>query len=183
MLWVAISQLSCGSSPTPVATANPATPPAEGGGLVDAIGDAARSVAQAASGTGGSVDLALDPPLKIDVCLAKFQPAAFNRSAVIQFTTQKDPAVEETFPALYLWAEVKEANLQALVGKTIEGSLFVQRDKVKEIWHTSTAGPVAFQVSAVDALTITLKLENIPLERADGGQQATISGTIVGAIQ
>ncbi|ADB16349.1 hypothetical protein Psta_1674 [Pirellula staleyi DSM 6068] len=155
----------------------------ESTGLMGAIEGVARDAAQLATGARGSIDLTLDPPLKLDVCRALRTPSAAGRSGTLQLTSQLDPKEKETFPAVMVWADLGESSLEALVGKTVPATLFIQREETSGTWHSPLASPVMLQVAAVDSLTVTLKLENIPLARADGEEQVTINGTLVGAIQ
>jgi hypothetical protein len=67
-----------------------------------------------------------------------------------------------------------------LVGKTVQGHLFVQREPSQSVWRTSTLEPITIRVVAADLLSVTCDIKEVALTRADAEQTCTASGRFVG---
>jgi len=144
-----------------------------------AVTQVQQTAAQATGVSEGSVDLALNPPLKIGKCFARFTPKGATRPAVLQLMSYDD-AKSEGFPSVLLWASGDAASATDLIGQTVTGHLFVQREPGGSIWSSSTLEPIAITVVQADLLSVTCEIKEVDVFRADGDETTKASGKLVG---
>lgn len=143
-----------------------------------AVEQVQETAAQATGISVGSVELSLDGPLRIEQCFANFTPKGISRPGVLQLMTYEDPK-EEGFPSVLLWASGDAASATELVGQTIEGHLFVQREAGRGTWSSSTLRPIAITVVQADLLSVTCEIADAEVARADGEQTVKASGKFI----
>lgn len=144
-----------------------------------AVQQVQQTAAQATGISEGSVELSLNPPLKIGKCFARFTPKGAARPAVLQLMSYDDPESEE-FPSVLLWATGDASSATDLIGQTVTGHVFVQREPGGSIWSSSTLEPIAVTVLQADLLSVTCELKEVEILRADGDESAKASGKLVG---
>lgn len=143
-----------------------------------AVEQVQETAAQAAGISTGSIELSLDDPLRTEKCFATFTPKGISRPGVLQLMTYEDPKAEE-FPSVLLWATGDAASATELVGQTIEGHLFVQRDAGRGTWSSSTLRPIAITVVHADPFSVTCEIADAEVVRADGEQSVKASGRFI----
>jgi hypothetical protein len=172
LLAAAIVAAGCGdSAPTQIAKATKS--------VQDAVEQAQQTAAQATGISEGSIELTLDAPLKIEQCFARLTPQTAARPGVLQLFSYEDPQDEE-FPSVMLWATCDAASASDLVGKTVEGQLFVQRKPGADLWRSSNLVPIAITVVQADLLSVTCEIKDATVERVDDNGQAKASGKLIG---
>jgi hypothetical protein len=144
----------------------------------DAVEQVQQTAAQATGISEGSIELTLDAPLKTDKCFARFTPKSVARPAVLQLRSYADETSEE-FPSVLLWATGDAASAIDLVGQTIEGHLFIQRDTVRGIWSSPTLTPIKITVVQADLLSVTCEFTEADMLQADGDGAVKASGKLV----
>jgi hypothetical protein len=137
-----------------------------------------ETAAQTAGITQGSIELALDEPLRAEQCFATFAPKGISRPGVLQLMTYEDPKAE-AFPSVLLWASGDAASATELVGQTIEGHLFVQREAGRGTWSSSTLRPVAITVVHADLFSVTCEIADAEVVRADGELSVKANGKFI----
>jgi hypothetical protein len=143
-----------------------------------AVEQVQETAAQATGISVGSVELSLDTPLRAEKCFATFTPKGISRPGVLQLMTYEDPKAEE-FPSVLLWATGDAASAMELIGQTIEGHLFVQREAGRGTWSSSTLRPIAITVVHADPFSVTCEIADAEVVRADGAQSVKASGKFV----
>lgn len=145
----------------------------------NAVEQVQQTAAQATGISTGSIELTLDAPLKVEQCFARFTPKSAARPGVLQLFSYEDPLKEE-FPSVMLWATCDAASATELVGKTVEGQLFVQRHPGSDLWRSSNLTPITISVVQADLLAVTCELKEVSVERVDDEGMAKASGKFIG---
>ena len=178
--WGILSWMGClatllagcgGSAPAQIAKATK--------DIQGAVQQVQQTAAQATGISEGSIELTLDAPLKTGKCFARFTPKGASRPAVVQMMSSASVESEE-FPSVLLWATGDAASATDLVGKTLEGHLFVQREPGRGTWSSSTLQPIAIKVVQADLLSITCEVAEVEMAQADGDGSVKASGKFVG---
>lgn len=138
---------------------------------------------EVAATTAGDIKLMLDAPLNSTACAAHFTPPANGRRGVFQIGTSLSGP--KSFPAVYLHAPTDAASLQALVGQSVQGQLFVAKSQTQGHYQSPAEKPVSLQIMKVEKNVVTCQLQAGELQCLDQPQTASlpVTGTLVGAVQ
>lgn len=163
------------------------------------VGQAKQAVEQSAQQlpgsvaaiTAGEITLVLDGPVNSATCSARFTPPTGGRRGVFQIGTSVSTG-PQSFPAVYLHAPTDAASLQALLGQTVHGQLFIAKSADQGHYQSPDGQPVAAQIVKIENNVVTCQLQNAEVVRLDqlqpagtqpSGPAEPVSGTLVGAVR
>lgn len=114
------------------------------------------------------VELDAGGPLKAEVCFATLTSVRAGEPAVLQLSTFES-GKRETYPSIYVRAEVSAANLAALQGQKLQAQIYVQNDAEAPVWQTPEGAYVELAVVAATNERITCEvLQGQLVNLADG---------------
>ena len=137
---------------------------------------------QVAAVTAGEIKLTLDAPVTATTCAARFTPPTAGRRGLLQIGTSVTSG-PKSFPAVYLHAPTDAASLQALVGQTVQGQLFVAKSETQGHYQSAAEKPLTVQIVKVENNVVTCQLQGAELQCLDQPQTVPVAGTLVGAVQ
>ncbi len=146
----------------------------------DTVQDATDTVSEGV-GLAGSIDMKLDSPIQAGACYAKFVQPASSRPGVFQLQSYRD-AADESFPSVFVQAQVSAATLVELTGQTLPAQVFVQSTQDGPTWHAET-DPIQLKIGAVEDKLISAEIVSGALVNADTGVSQPIQGTFSGVLQ
>jgi len=129
----------------------------------------------------GDIKLTLDGPLNSTTCAARFTPPKDGRAGLFQIGTSVDDG-PRSFPAVYLHAPTDAATLQALVGQTVQGQLFVAKSEASGHFQSPDEKPVSLQIVKVENNVVTCQLQSAELTGIDQPRTVPVSGSLVAGI-
>jgi hypothetical protein len=140
---------------------------------------------EVAAVTAGEIKLTLDVPLQSATCAARFTPptssAGQSRQGLLQIGTSLSGP--KSFPAVYLHAPTDAASLQALVGQSVQGQLFIAKSETQGHYQSPPEKPVTVQIVKVEKNVVTCQVQAGELTCLDQPQTLPIAGMLVGAVQ
>lgn len=146
----------------------------------DTVQDATDTVSEGV-GLAGSIDMTLDSPTQVGACYAKFVQPASSRPGVFQLQSYRD-AADESFPSVFVQAQVSAATVAELTGQTLPAQMFVQSTQDGPTWHTET-DPVQIRIGAVEDELVSAEIVGGALVNAATGASQPIQGTFSGVLQ
>jgi hypothetical protein len=152
---------------------------AAGGVAETARGTSARLAEKA--GLAGEFDLHVGQPLKTDACYVQLIALGPDRPAVLQLQSCRDP-VRESFPSVFLRAEVAAADFPALVGQTVEAQLFVKPLPDAPTLHSRDA-PVQLRIDALGEDFLSGEIIAGSLSGPGQDSPIPVSGSFRGMVQ
>ena len=141
--------------------------------VADTISDTAGLV--------GSADITLDAPFQSNACYAQFLHSTSGRPAVLQLQTYPD-AERESFPSVFVRAQVSAASLAELANQTIAAQLFVQPQPDGATWATSS-DLVQLKVTSVDEKMLSAEIVDGSLLNTGSGAVQPVKGTFSGVLR
>lgn len=105
----------------------------------------------------GSARVQLDSELTTSGCYAEFLTLGGGRPNVLQIRSYKTPD-QESFPSLYFRATTTAAGGSELVGQTLSGELFLQKESGGSVWTSPGGGHVDVKILAVDQQKIDAEI-------------------------
>lgn len=142
------------------------------------IGDAADNV-QEQLNLAGSIELTLDTPVATQACYAQFIRQGSGRPNVLQLQSYRS-AENESFPSVFLQAQVQADSANELVGQIVSARLFVQPQTDGPLWYSAIGNPVELKVVSVEESLLTAELAGGSLRSTAGGADVAASGTFSG---
>ena len=136
---------------------------------------------EVAAVTAGEIKLTLDAPLNSATCAARFTPPTSGRRGLFQIGTSLSGP--KSFPAIYLHAPTDAASLQALVGQSVQGQLFIAKSEAQGHYQSPSEKPVTVQIVKVEKNVVTCQLQAGELQCLDQPQSLPVVGSLVGAVQ
>lgn len=134
-----------------------------------------------ASITAGDIKLTLDAPLASSTCAARFTPPKDGRSGLFQIGTSVETG-PRSYPAVYLHAPTDAATLQALVGQSVQGQLFIAKAESTGHFQSPDEKPVTLQILKVENKVVTCQLQSAELRCLDQPKSVPVSGSLIGAV-
>ena len=111
----------------------------------------------------GSIELQLDQMLSTQACYVQFLQQGSGRPNVLQLQSYRS-AEDESFPSVFLRAQVSATSAQELVGQVAAARLFVQPQQDGPTWYSAVGSPVEVQVVSIDDQMLTAELVGGTLE-------------------
>jgi hypothetical protein len=129
----------------------------------------------------GNADITLDTPIPFSACFAKFVHSKSGRPSVLQLQTYPD-AERESFPSVFVRAQVSAASLAELAGQTVAAQMFVQPQQDEATWAT-TSDLVQLKVTSVDETMLSAEIVDGSLFNTATGTVQPVKGTLNGALR
>jgi hypothetical protein len=146
----------------------------------ETVQDATDTVSEEA-GLAGSMDIKLDSSIQVDACYAKFVEPASGRPGVFQLQSYRD-AADESFPSVFVQAQVSAATTTELIGQTLAAQVFVQTAEDGATWHTET-DPVQIKIASIEDKMVSAEVVSGALTSTETGASQPIQGTFSGVLQ
>lgn len=146
-------------------------------GAADTARDTTTQLAETA-GMAGQFDLDVGEPLQTSACYVQLITLGPDRPAVLQLQSYRD-AERESFPSVFLRAEVTEGDYSALVGQTFEAEMFV-KPQAESATLSTRDGPIQVRIDAIDDEQLTGEILAGSLTTSTDGTARPISGTFRG---
>lgn len=122
----------------------------------------------------GRIELEVGAPLQTDACYAALITPGSNRPNVLQLQSYRE-AERESFPAVFLQAQVSAKTPAELVGQVLRARLFVQPAAPGTVLFSPPETPVDLKVVSVEGKMLSAELVNATLHDAASG--ASVTGT------
>ena len=132
-------------------------------------------------GMAGDFDLQAGQPVKTDACYARCVALGQDRPAVLQLQSYQD-AEHESFPSVFVQAEVIYIEPASLVGKTVEAQLFIKRQQNEPTLFTRDT-PVQLKIDAIEDGLLVGQIVSGSLSSSGTSETTPVSGSFHGVIQ
>jgi len=132
-------------------------------------------------GLAGSIDMTLESPIQIGACYVEFVQPTSSRPGVLQLQSYRE-AASESFPSIFVQAQVSAATVAELVGQTLPAQVFVQTTEDGSPWHTET-DLVQITIVSVDGRMVSAEVVDGTLLNANTGDKQPIQGSFRGVLQ
>lgn len=130
---------------------------------------------------GGHIALRLDQPVKTGRGCAALVSFPSGRPAVLQVSSCREPS-DETFPSVFLRAEVSARTPAELAGKELTGRLYVQTEAEGPVWHSPDLAPVAMRITTAGETSLEGEVLRGTLVNTATGERVSVTGTFVGSL-
>lgn len=145
------------------------------------ISGAAAEV-QEQAGVAGRITLDAGGEVKTGACYASFITQASGRDAVLQLRSYRD-AENESFPSVFLQAQVRAGSAAELTNTSIEARLFVQVEQNGRLLSSEAGKPVELKVVSVEGKVLKAELAAASLVDPTTGESVTTTGQFEGVLQ
>ena len=129
----------------------------------------------------GSMDLTTNPPLAAKACYAELIDTGEGRPNVLRLASYKSSELER-YPSILIEAHVDESSLQALVGKTLNATVYAQNDEDGIVHATASGAPANFSIISVDETSLTCEC-SAQLISSETGEESTVTGKFVAPLE
>lgn len=130
----------------------------------------------------GHFELTLDGPVKTGRCYVSLISFPSGRPGVLQISSCKQSG-DETFPSLFLRAEVSAGTLAELAEEKLAAQLYVQAEPEGPVWHSPDDQPVELTISTAGDTSVEGQLLRGSLINTDTGQSVAVTGKFIGSLQ
>ena len=126
-------------------------------------------------GMSGKASIRLDTKtFPTNACYVSLIEQSPDRPNVLKIQSYASPD-SESFPSLFIQAQVGDSTLEELVGTEIMAQVFVQTNQGGEVWYTEPTDSLRVKISALEENMLTAEL-------AGGKLHSTVSGNSVDAV-
>lgn len=129
----------------------------------------------------GNFELTAGEPVKTGACYVRLIEQGAGRPSVLQLSSYRD-AERESFPSVFLQAQVDATSISELIGKPQSGRLFIQREAQGPVLFSESASPIQFNITSVDEQLVSAELTNGTLRETQSGIEIPITGTLTGVL-
>ncbi len=147
----------------------------------DKISDA-TAVAKEKLQLAGKCELQCGGPIATPACYARLITFDDGRPSVLQLQSYRDIA-EESFPSVYVHAQVTASQPTDLNGVSVSAQAFVQQQAQGAIWYTDPDNPIQIKVNSVADGLVKVELVSGKLLNSADATSQSISGMLEGALQ
>jgi hypothetical protein len=131
----------------------------------------------------GSMELTVGEPMKTNACYARIVSPGAGRATVLQLQSYGQ-AGQESFPSVFLQAQVAAATPAELAGQVVKARLFVQRATGGPVLFSENASPIELEVVSIADKILTAKILSGTLRDSATGASVPVSaGTFTGVLQ
>ena len=130
----------------------------------------------------GSIELTLDGPVNTGRCYLSLISPPSGRPAVLQISGYREPA-DETFPSIFLHAEVPGRDLAGLAGQKLNAQVYVQTRADGPVWHSPSDQPAELTITAVGDDSIEGQLLGGTLINTETRQMVDVTGKFSGSFR
>jgi len=130
----------------------------------------------------GSIDLATNPPVKASACYVSFVTSSSGRPNILKIQSYRD-AASESYPSVYLQAQVKASTPGGLVAEPVNAQLFVQLVKDGPVLFSAPGSPVQLQITSFDDKSFAGKVTGGNVFNTQTEASVPVQGTLSGIVQ
>lgn len=130
----------------------------------------------------GKFELDLNGPMATNGCYGRVHAFSSKRPAILQIASYNDPN-NESFPSVLVQAQLTDASLAALAGKTLNAQIYLQAAPGGPVWHSSADRPVEVQIKSAANSQIEGSIVQGALINADTGAEGQLKGTFSGSLK
>ena len=142
-----------------------------------AIGTASEEL-----GMSGKASIQLDQPIITSACYVSLIKQSPDRPNVLKMQSYTSPETE-SFPSIFMQAQVGNSSLQELVDTEVLAQLFVQAEQNGEVWYTDPAELVRVKISALQEDMLTADVVSGKLYSTKTGNSIESTGKIEAVVQ
>jgi hypothetical protein len=144
--------------------------------------DDATAVAKEKLQLSGKCELQCGGPVATPACFARLITFEDGRPSVLQLQSYRDFS-EESFPSVYVHAQVTASQPSELNGISVSAQAFVQSQAQGAIWYTDPDNPVQIKVNSVIDGLVNVEFVSGKLLNSNDATTQTVSGRIEGVLQ
>lgn len=130
----------------------------------------------------GSIELTAGEPLKTDACYVSLIPQGSGRPTILQLQSYRD-AARESFPSVFVQAQVQANSLEELTGEPLFARMFVQRETQGSVLFSDVAAPIEFKITKIEDNFVTVELVSANLRETTTGAAIPVTGTFTGVLE
>ncbi|MDA1048885.1 MAG: hypothetical protein O3C40_00180 [Planctomycetota bacterium] len=130
----------------------------------------------------GSIELTAGEPIKTDACYVRFMPQGAGRPAVLQLQSYRD-ADRESFPSVFLQAQVQANSLAELVGEPLSARMFVQREAQGPVLFSEISTPIEFKITSIEEQLVSAELTSAKLRETTTGAKIQVTGKLTAVFE
>jgi len=145
------------------------------GQVVEKAEGAVQKVEQKVAPQPEGIELDAGGALRAEACYATLTQVRAGEPAILQLSTFEQ-GKRETYPSVYVRAEVSAASLADLQGKKLQAQVYLQNKADGPIWQTPVGGHVELTVLTATPDRITCELIQGQLVNAADGSTLPIKG-------
>jgi hypothetical protein len=143
--------------------------------------NAATTEAQEQLNLAGKMELKLGEPLTTQACYAQFIVQSAPRPNVLQLRSYRQ-IEQESFPSVFLQAQVSAASAGELVGQTVSAEMYVMREANGAIWRTPAGKSVQVKIGSIDNQLLTAEIVGGALESTDAAGETPVTGSLAAVL-
>lgn len=123
----------------------------------------------------GSMTIDLGDKIERKGCYVELTSLAGARRSVLQVRSYPEPN-QESYPSIYLHAQVSADSLAELVGDSVAARFFIQPEENGPIWYSDEGQDVQLKIVSISDGKVTARVEAATLRNTDTGQEADVNG-------
>lgn len=129
----------------------------------------------------GSIELTAGDLIKTDACYVSLIPQGSGRPTVLQLQSYRT-ADRETFPSVFLQAQVQANSIAELVGEPLAARMFVQREDQGPILLSDVSTPIELKITSVEDQLVSAELTRATLRDTTTGAEIPVTGKLTGIL-
>lgn len=130
----------------------------------------------------GKIKLNIGDDIETQACYVTLIAQGSGRPSVLQLRSYHDPK-SETFPSVFLQAQVQSVSAAELVNQTLQARLFVQVKEDSDVLFSEANKPVELKIVSVEDKLVKAELGNASLLDTATGAAVTTTGQFEGVLQ
>jgi len=130
----------------------------------------------------GSIKLNVGSKVQTTACYVHLLKQGSGRPTVLQFRSYRD-AESESFPSIFLQAQVQAASAAELANQTVQCRLFVQLEEHGGVFFAEANTPVELRIISVEENLVKAVLGRASLLDTATGNMVTTTGQFEGVLQ
>jgi hypothetical protein len=142
----------------------------------------AKDAAKETLALAGNFELDLDAPMTTSACYVEFIQQGSGRPNVLRMRSYRD-AAKESFPSVMFHAPITAGGVSELVGQTIPGQLFVQKEANAPTWSCASGTNVEVKIVSVADKVLSAEIVGGAVVSSQSGADQPVTGKITGVIQ
>lgn len=129
----------------------------------------------------GSMELSVNAPMKTGGCYVHLIESPSGRPTILQMQSYKSKD-QESFPSVFIRAEVPTGSASTLAGQTVAADMFVLAAADGPLWFSRKA-PVQLKIASVQEKVVSAEIVGGELFNTADGTSSPVKGSCSGALQ
>ena len=127
----------------------------------------------------GRFELTAGEPLMTDACYVRVIAPGTGRPTILQLQSYRD-AERESFPSVFLQAQLQANSLAELVGEPLSARLFIQREPEGPILFSEISTPITLTITSLENQLVSAELTGAALRDTSTGGDIPVTGNLTG---